>query len=364
MPRFRANRVRLRAAIWSFAAAALLLAAARSNRAQSNEVNVDFHAFQDTRSVTVLSPTVDLTKDFTGRTTLRMSYGLDAISAASDSCARCHRDGVNSHRQVGSLSITQAFNDWKLTVGGSFSKENFYRATTGLTSITRDLNKASTTIAGGFAFSLNQPTLHPTQAVENQYQQDAYGSLTQTLTKMTIAQVGYEVSAMRGYLDNPFLRANVNGVLMLGQVPDSRLRQTFSLRLRQALPADTYLQADYRRYRDDWELSSNAFSVGLSRDFSPTLTASVSYRAADQTGAYFYQPIYIGPEPQYFTADFRLEPFASSLYTGRVMITPKHSMFRLPAGAALSLQYEQYRADNGFRAAIFSTGVRFPLGSQ
>src|SRR5581483_909587 len=158
MPRSRADA--LRASTWAAAAAALLLAAGRANRAQSNEVNVDFHTFQDTRSVTVLSPTIDLTKDFTGRTTLRLSYGVDAISAASDSCARCHRDGVNSHRQVGSLSITKAFDDWKVTLGGSFGKENFYRATTGLTSITRDLGKGSTTIAAGFAFSLNQPTLH------------------------------------------------------------------------------------------------------------------------------------------------------------------------------------------------------------
>ena len=53
---------------------------------QANEVAVDFHGFQDTRGVTVLSPTVDLAQDYTERTSLRLNYGLDAISAASDSC--------------------------------------------------------------------------------------------------------------------------------------------------------------------------------------------------------------------------------------------------------------------------------------
>ena len=172
------------------------------------------------------------------------------------------------------------------------------------------------------------------------------------------------VSAMSGYLDNPFLRADVNGVLLLGQVPGQRRRQTFSARVRQALPADTFLQADYRRYVDDWRLSSNTLSLGVSRDLTSQVVGSFTFRNYDQTGAYFYQSAYTGPQPEFFTADFRLEPFASRLYTGRLVITPKTPRLRLPSGASLVLQYEQYRADNGFKAATFSTGLRIPLGSR
>src|ERR1700687_3815043 len=120
-------------------AASVVTLIAGRNWAQNNEANVLFHAFQDTRGVTVLSPTADLVKDFTERTSLRVNYGLDAISAASDSCARCHRDGVNSHRQVAGLTVTQKFDAFKLTFGGTYSQENFYRATTLLTSASRDL---------------------------------------------------------------------------------------------------------------------------------------------------------------------------------------------------------------------------------
>src|ERR1700746_1654295 len=89
---------------------------ARRNVAQNNEVNIQFHGFQDTRGVTVLSPTVDLSQDFTDRTSLRINYGVDAISAASDSCARCHRDGIRSHRQVAGLSETTKYGDTKVTI--------------------------------------------------------------------------------------------------------------------------------------------------------------------------------------------------------------------------------------------------------
>src|ERR1051326_9218176 len=130
----------------SIAAAALLfLFVAERNWAQNNEVNVQFHGFQDTRGVTVLSPTVDLSQDYTDRTSLRLNYGVDAISAASDSCVRCHRDGIRSHRQAVGLSETTKYGDTKVTIGGAFSKENFYRATTGLVSVSRDLANGNTT---------------------------------------------------------------------------------------------------------------------------------------------------------------------------------------------------------------------------
>jgi hypothetical protein len=332
--------------------------------AQNNELNVQFHEFQDSRGVSVLSPTAELAKDFTERSSLRVNYGVDAISAASDSCVRCHRNGVNNQHETGGLSITQKFDDLKLTLGGAYSKENFYRATTLLTSASRDLNKGNTTVAGGYTFSLNQPTLHPTQQIENQYQHNGFVSLTETLSKLTIIQAGYELGKIFGYQDDPFLRANVGGTMVVGHVPDTRLRQTVTARLRQALPLETYLQADYRRYSDDWQVRSNTINLGVSHHLTPTLLAGFDYRHYTQTGASFYQPEYSGALPQFFTADFRLEPFASNLYTGKLTITPKGTFLWLPPGSGLTAQYERYRADNGFESAIVSAGIRVPLGAK
>jgi hypothetical protein len=227
--------------------------------------------------------------------------------------------------------------------------------------VTRDLANGNATVAGGYTFSLNQPTLHPNQQIENQYQNGAFLSLTHTLSRLTIGQVGYELGAIFGYQNNPFLRANVNGNLILGHVPDSRIRQTLTARVRQALPSDTYLEADYRRYFDDWQVHSNTLALGLSHHFTPAVMGSFNYRWYDQTGAYFYQPEYLSQAPTYFTADFRLQPFNSGLYSGKIVLTPKGQLMWLPKDSALMLQYDRYRADNGFQAAIFSAGVRVPL---
>ena len=342
------------------AAILFVLVASLNWAQQANEMNVDFHGFQDTRGVTVLSPTVGLAQDYTERTNLRINYGLDAISAASDSCARCHRDGINSHRQEVGVSATRKYGDTKLTLGGAYSKENFYRATTGLLSVSRDLANGNTTVAGGFSFSLNQPELHPNPETENQYQSGAFATITQTLSKTSIVQFGYELAYIAGYQNNPYLRADVNGELVLGQVPDRRVRHTLSARLRQALPGDTYLEADYRHYFDDWDVTSNTFSAGLSHHFGPQILLNGVYRRYDQTAAYFWAPSYTGA-PEFYTADFRLEPFASNTYTGRLVLTPKRQWWWFPEGTGLTVQYERYQADNNFQAGILSTGLRVPL---
>lgn len=324
-------------------------------------LNIQFHGFTDSRSVTVLSPTVDLDKDFTDRTGLRVRFGVDAITAASDSCIRCHPNGAHNQRSFVNGSLIRRVGNTSVSAGAEFSKENFYTATTAMTSISRTFNNANTTVAGGYSFSWNGPMLHPSEFVESQHAQSAFGALTQTLTKTTIAQFGVEVSRIDGYQSNPYLRAIVDGVRLVGVAPDRRQRASVSLRLRQALPRATYLEADVRRYEDDWRLRATTYSLGFTHDLSPRWTMAASYRHHDQTGTSFYAPSYSG-NPQYFTADFRLFPFRSRLYTGRLVFTPAGRLFgSLPQGSKLLLQYEFYDATTGFQAATVTTGVRVPL---
>jgi len=268
---------------------------------------------------------------------------------------------VHSARAVLGASLARRIGDNSTaSVGAEFSQENFYRSTTILASGSRTLNKGNTTVAGGFSFSLNQPQLHPRDETRNQNAQNAFVSVTQTLTKTTVIQAGYELAHIGGYQNDPFLRVRVNDVLVLGNNPDRRMRHTFTLRLRQALPAATYLEADYRHYFDDWDLRSDAMSLGVSHQFSPRLLLKAGYRRYTQTGVSFYAPEYFGT-PELFTSDFRLQPFASNLFTGRGVFTPRDGLLFLSKGASLTFQFERYSSDTDFLASIFTFGVRIPL---
>ena len=328
-----------------------------------SQLGVQVHTFQDSRGVTVASPSFDLTRDFTDRTALRARFGVDGISAASDSCVRCHKQGVTSARAVLGASLVRKLTNAKLSVGAELSQENFYRSTTILSSASRTFNKANTTVAGGFSFSLNQPKLHPRDAGRTQLTENAFVSVTQTLTKTTVVQAGYEVGHIGGYQNDPFLRARVNGELVLGNNPDSRTRHTLTLRVRQALPAASYVEGDYRYYRDDWELRSSSLSLGVSHQFSPQVLVKLGYRGYRQTGTSFYAPEYF-ESPEFFTSDFRLMPFASRLFSGRTVLTPSDGLWFFAKGTSLMFEYERYSSDADFQAVIFSAGVRVPLGAH
>lgn len=349
-----------RLVVVSATTSAALLLVAGLLVAQQDNLDVQFHAFQDSRGVTVLSPDLSFNKDFTDRTAVRVKFGVDAISAASDSCARCHQEGANNGRVVLGVNGTRKYGDTKLTLGGEISREQFYSATTALASISRDLNKGNTTVASGFSYSFNQPQLHPSEDSEKQHSFDAYASVTQSWTRRTVTQFGYDVNQVNGFQTSPFLRTRVNGVMMIGNQPDTRTRHALTARIRQALPADTFLEADYRRYHDTWSIDSNAFSVGLTHRFDQKFAGGASYRKYDQTAAYFYAPSYTGT-PQYYTGDFRLFPFNSGTYSGKFSITPEGRMFNMPEGTTLTLQYDRYRTDNGFIAGIFTAGFKIPL---
>jgi hypothetical protein len=341
----------------------VMVAPGLTRKTDSEEINIFFHGFQDSRGVTVLSPSVDLAKDFTDRTSLKFKFGVDAISASSDSCARCHPDGINSARGVGSLTVNRKYGDTTVGIGGELSQENFYRSTTLSATASRTLNKANTTIAGGYSFSFNQPVLHPSEFAERQYAHDAYVSLTQTLTRSTVGQVGVEVAQVRGFQTSPFLRASVNGLLTPGQSPDLRNRYTFSARVKQALPGASYLEAEYRRYHDSWQVDSDSVSVGLSHHFGETLVANGSFRRYNQTGAFFYAPSYTG-SPEFFTGDFRLFPFDSNLVSGRLTYKPRDGVFGMKPGTSLVFQYERYSSSLDFSAAIFTGGLTIPFGHK
>ena len=329
-------------------------------RAQ-NDVSLQFHAFQDTRGVTVLTPDVDLNRDLTDRSSLRVKFGVDAITSASDSCVRCHPGGEHDRRITASAAFTQKVGATRFSVGGELGDEQWYGSKALIMSASHDFNGANTTIAGGFSYAVNHPVRHPSDdQIERNTAKDGYLSLTQTLSPTTALQVGYEIARIEGFQTNVFLRAHVNDELLVGNSPDTRTRRTIMARLRQALPADTFLEADYRRYHDTWAIDSNALTLGISHRFSAPVLASVGYRYYDQSGVFFYQPSYLG-SPQYFTADFRLIPFGSGLYSGRLEIAPKTGVLGLATGTALTLEYERYRADTGFQAAIFSAGLRIPF---
>ena len=166
----------------------------------------------------------------------------------------------------------------------------FYTATTGLASVSRNLNKSNTTVAGGFSYSFNQPQLHPSE----HHRIAALDRRVWFGDAVVDQKTGHAVRATRlnqvnGYQTNPFLRTSVNGVMTVGNSPDARTRHALTARLRQALPGQTFLDADYRYYHDTWAVDSSACRSACRTTSATAIVGGGSYRRYTQTAAYFYR---------------------------------------------------------------------------
>ena len=152
---------------WTVGAlAASALAVATSPNWAQNFVRLQFHTFQDSRGVTVLSPFVDFDKDFTDRTGLegevrrgRHLRGVGFVRALPSAKAR------TTPAPFSNVNVRRKFGDFKVEFGGEVSREKFYAADTGMISASRDFNKSNTTVAGGYSFSFNRPQMHPSEEV-------------------------------------------------------------------------------------------------------------------------------------------------------------------------------------------------------
>ncbi|NDA75972.1 MAG: DUF3570 domain-containing protein, partial [Synechococcaceae bacterium WB8_3_299] len=72
--------------------------------------------------------------------------------------------------------------------------------------------------------------MHPSPDVETQKAHNVFGTVTQTVSKSTVVQVGYEGGRVTGYQSNPFLRTVVGGIRMVGNHPTLRNRNSVSAR--------------------------------------------------------------------------------------------------------------------------------------
>ena len=312
--------------------------------------------------MTVLSPTVDLTQDYTERTTLRINSASTRSPPRPIPARAATATGSTATARKSALSVTRKYRRHesdggrRLQQGKLLPRDDAAHLGVARSGERQHHGRRRLLV---LAEPADACTRRPT--AENQYQSGGFVSITQTLSKTSIAQLGYEIGHIAGYQNNPFLRADVNGVMVLGQVPDSRTRQTLSARLRQALPADTYLEADYRHYFDDWHVTSNTVSVGLSHHFGRPVA-----------GEFRLPPLRpdrlpISGRPSTPACRSTTPPISASSHSPRTPTRAASCSRRRRSGGGcrkalrLNIQYERYQADNGFQAGILSTGLRMPV---
>jgi hypothetical protein len=291
----------------------LSLTMARAAVLPDERTDLMYH-YYDGGGVTVSGPAVLVRKSAGDNVSVSGRYYVDTVSSASIdvvTTASPYRDrreeigiGVDilNGNSLASLSLTK-------------STESDYLADTLGLNVTHDLFGGLTTVELGFSNGRDTvERVHTTfQRGINRY--NFRLGVTQVLTRSLLAGLSFEDVAEDGYLNNPYRFARVAGVYFPEIYPGTRDSQALALRLvkgfaSEGRPAGSSARAEYRYYRDNWDIRSSTLGLAYQRYFGDSWLGELHYRYYQQNAASFYSDNF-ATEMTYMARDKELSTFHS-----------------------------------------------------
>ncbi len=373
--------------------------AASAGEFEGWEIDTSILYYQESdKRVTAIEPTLNLSKEFSGKRFAHFKLVIDSLTGATPNGAspsnvpqtftRPSGDGEYTiaageiplddtflDTRVGlSGSWTQPLNRLTLgTVGLNFSKE-FDFSSIGLNaSVSRDLNQRNTTLTFGVAGEFDTSTplggipsplskmLGPGQAPKRQNQDetktviDAIFGVTQVVNRKTLMQLNYSLSHSSGYHSDPFkMLSRVDGSTgatidyVFENRPESRTKHSLFWLTRYHLSRDV-LGASYRFFTDDWGILSHTVDFTYHWKLNERHSLEPHVRFYQQSEADFYR---VGlsnnaPLPKEATADYRMAAF-----TGITVGLSYGWDFRDESSILLRLEYYTQDGDSNHDTAI------------
>ncbi len=237
---------------------------------------------------------------------------------------------------------------WSTQLG--MSDENDYQSISAGLGFELDSDQRRRTWSGGLAYSDDR--IRPTDGGSETYPQrisradkqtwSAFAGVSQVLNAQTVAQFGLAYSYDQGFLSDPYKLVFVDNQTRADARPDERHQWAFSARVRHYVSAlRSVLKADWRHFRDDWDIRSDTLELGAWHRISERLRLGLSTRWYRQSQAEFYGPYFASaPASGLASSDYRLSPYGALSWRGSLdHIGPRWSV---------SLAIEAYDSDDEY----------------
>lgn len=287
---------------------------------------------------------------------------LDSVSGASPQYVS-NRSGSPVHtltgasiieeRRAADIKLTRHFDEGSIGLGASASSEHDYLSQSVNVDARLDFNEKNTTLAFGVGETNDrigastQPTLD-----EPRTTRDYLIGITQLLTPVSLVQSNLTYSDGNGYFNDPYkytLSYFLNSrfpVMQRDTRPDGRNSAAWLTRYRHYVPAwNTALLADYRYYRDNWNIRAHTIDLGLTKEIAYGLKIVSSLRYYTQSPARFYASSFTSTgslESSEGSSDARLSGF------GAVTASLK-LIYEIDARTSLDACIARYRQEAAYR---------------
>lgn len=333
-------RVRLRPG-HALALLTMLAGATFAQPLPEDELQVALSTYGDSFGLTVVYPSVSITRRVGADTSVSGRYLVDAVTSASMK-SRIPVDGVTSatHRTHGGAGgtfdevrhevgagVAHAAGELLLTTDALWSREHDYRSFTLASSGTYALAARNTELQLSLVRSWDEifPVTRSWRRDKNVLTLSA--GITQTIGARAIAQAELSYSALHGFLSDAYQVVSIvdSDALDVDRFeprhPGTRFRRAVGLRANLSTTRHSSLGLGYRYYSDTWDVRSHTVS-GLFQHhfFGDELTLGLGLRTYQQTSAEFFQPVYDEPQ-RYMTVDDNLDSSHSLEYQVRARLS-------------------------------------------
>ncbi len=306
----------------------------------SNETQVNFSGYFDSFNVTVLYPSIAITKRVSESTSLTGRYLVDMITAASirssnkpststvtglgkvdavTAASGVSGGGGGGHdgqpafdevRHEFNLGAAHTFGDGLLTFDGLYSTESDYTSSTLIGNYTQNFAENNTSLQLGVVRSWDKVFPKTKNWKKDKNVMTINANFSQILSTRLIFQFLSSYTENSGLLSDNYklVPIKINGADSLFDPvhPDLRIRRAAAVSLKYRLTDKSSLQMGYRYYWDSWNLNADTYSADYERYLSKHVILGLGWRTNIQTKAFFFKAVYPSPE-QYMTTDIKLD---------------------------------------------------------
>ena len=307
----------------------------------ANETQVNLSGYFDNFSVSVLYPSIAITKRVSESTSITGRYLVDMITAASirhgssnsstttSTLSKVDAVTAASGRSSGggggninplpsfdevrhefNLGFAQLLGKGILTGDALYSTESDYTSSTLIGNFTQYFAENNTSIQLGIVRSWDKVFPKTKHWKKNKNVTTLNANFSQVVSKDLILQLLTTYTNNNGLLSDNYqlVTIPINGTDSLFDPvhPDLRIRRAAALSLKYRLTDKSSMQLGYRYYWDTWDITANTFSANYQRYLSKHVIFGIGWRGNFQTRAFFFKPEYLVPE-QYMTVDIKLD---------------------------------------------------------
>jgi hypothetical protein len=291
-----------------------------------NETQVNVSGYFDNFSVSVLYPSISITKKVSESTSVTGRYLVDMITAASiksqnpapqvdvvTSASGKAGNGPPTFDEVRhefNVGFAHSLGSGIFTFDGLYSTESDYTSSTLIGNYTQFFAENNTSLQLGVVRSWDKvfPKTKDWKKDKNVITLNL--NFSQNISKSLVLQLLSTYTNNNGLLSDNYqlVPISIEGKDSLFDPihPDLRIRRAAAISLKYRLTEKSSLQLGYRYYWDSWDVNANTYSADYQRYLSKHVILGVGLRSNFQTSAFFFKPVYTAPE-EYMKTDIKID---------------------------------------------------------